>query len=119
MQYAKGQFTFEEFKDVLDFIQSQNKKQEQLCKVLEELSPRCYCDAFIYSEYETKLLQMLYRIMSLTIEKINDLMYWMYDLEYGVKYDEYVKLNYINGKDIEHFYSLKNLYNYLISSKEE
>ena len=111
--------SFEEFKETLDFIDDQAEKQNKLCNVLEELSPGCYCDAFIYSEYENRLMEMLFKLMNLNEDKINDLMYWFYDLEYGVKYDEYVKLNYIKGKYIEIYSSMESLYNYLINPKEE
>lgn len=68
ISYNKYGMTKTLFVDLISFIKKQNEKQDKLCQTLEECAPGCYCDAFIYSEYETKIIDTIVSIMKLSEE---------------------------------------------------
>lgn len=98
--------SFDYFKSTLDFIKEQDEKMNNFCNALEQLSPGEYCNCFLYSDYEDRLLTMMTKAMHLNVEKINILMWWLYDMEWGTK----VTLESC-ATDLT---TIEKLYNYLI-----
>ena len=49
----------EEFINIFNFIKERREKEENFVKTLEGLSSSTYCDCFLYSEYEAKLIYLL------------------------------------------------------------
>ena len=56
-------FTKEEFVEYINFIKTQDEKQLLFIEALEALAPGNYCDAFIYTDYENKLLELLQKAL--------------------------------------------------------
>ena len=56
-------FTKEEFIDYINFVKKQDEKQLVFIDTLEMLAPGNYCDAFIYSDYEAKFLEVLQKAL--------------------------------------------------------
>lgn len=75
------------FKSYINFIKEKNEQQNKLCSILEDMSPGCFVDAFIYAEYEQNLLSLIKEVMALK-EDDDILDYWMYDLDYGKNYTD-------------------------------
>lgn len=70
--------TKEQFIDMLRFMSKKYKQENKLCSVLEEMSDEaCYSNAFVYSEYSEKLLELLMHILN---DKDNDISYFLYEL---------------------------------------
>ena len=102
----------EEFKETLDFIKEQDEKMNNFCDALEQLSPGEYCNCFLYSKYEEKLLDMLCKAMRLTEHETATLMWWIYDMEWGTKAGE-ADIFDEDGNWID-LTTIEKLYNYLI-----
>lgn len=49
----------EKFISYIEFIKEKRKHEQLFCETLETLSPDAYCDAFLFSEYESKLINLL------------------------------------------------------------
>lgn len=49
----------EKFVEYISFIQKQETLQNDLCNVLESLSPGNYCNAFIYAEYSEMFIDAI------------------------------------------------------------
>ena len=64
-----------EFVEYMEFIEGKQKLQNKFCDVLEELSKGCYCDAFIFSDYEGMLINLLIKVMHDETELITYKMY--------------------------------------------
>ena len=54
----------EKFVEYMKFIEEKDAQEKEFIKALEKLSPSTYCDAFIYDEYEDKLISLLSFILS-------------------------------------------------------
>ena len=65
-----------DFVDILNFIDAKNKQQDKLSEVLEEMSPGCYCETIVYSEYEDKILKLLETMFD---DKYQDIEFFLYD----------------------------------------
>lgn len=108
---------FDEFKDTLDFIKQQDEKMNNFCNVLEQLSPGEYCNCFLYDGYENRLLEMLCKAMNLSESKQEDLYYWLYNVEWGTKFE----IGDIISEDgtTPDLTTMEKLYNYLIDKGDE
>ena len=106
--------TKERFVKLLKFIKAQGKKQEKFVHALEELSPKSYCDCYLYAEYETELVHLLSEILN---DDTDDIGHFLYDLDWLNKSKiEKEKLPQIDGKTI--YSSPETLYDYLVNKKE-
>ena len=47
----------EKFVNIINFIKKQSELQDNFISPLEGLSPQTYCDCFLYSEYESIVVQ--------------------------------------------------------------
>lgn len=99
----------EKFVEILKFMREQSIKQDKFITVLEELSPNSYCDCFLFSAYENKLIDLLMIMLDDTDE---DISYFLYEL------------NWINKEEVESsvkegdkllYNSPETLYDYLIN----
>ena len=75
-----SKLTKEDFLSVLDFIKEQRDKETKFIDVLELLSPQEYCNAFIYSQYEDKMVNLLRTILD---DESDDIGYFLYEMEQG------------------------------------
>jgi len=103
---------FYEFKETLDFIKEQDNKMNDFCDALEQLSPGEYCNCFLYNKYEEKLLDMMCKAMRLSESKIDILMWWLYDMDWGSRITEN-SLQDEKGNNIN-LTTIEKLYNYLV-----
>ena len=71
-------FTREEFVEYIRFIQEQDEKQLKFIDALEALAPGEYCNVFIYSEYQNKLLELIQRALN---DENDDIGYKMYEFD--------------------------------------
>lgn len=107
-----------EFLELIEFIQKQEEKQEIFLKALDTLSPGTYNDCFIYSEYESKLVSLIKKVMGDTNDELG---YYLYEMQ-GINED----INYEYDKEVcpkdeqlnVLYYSLSSLYDYLVSHPE-
>ena len=65
----------QEFIDQMEFVEEQQKKQEKLAAVFEEMCPSFYCDTMIYCEYETHFLNLLRELFDDTDDLIGFKLY--------------------------------------------
>lgn len=75
----------EKFVATLEHIKEHNVLEHNLCTALEAMSPDSYCCAFVYSKYETLVLDLLKEALGLDPE-IDWIEYFLYDLEFGSKF---------------------------------
>ena len=71
-------FTKKEFIGYIKFIQDQDKKQLKLIDALESLVPGEYVNAFIFTEYENKLLELIQKALNDENDEIGYKM-WEFD----------------------------------------
>ena len=102
--------TKEMFVKYMEFIERKAAEERQFIKALEKLSPSTYCDAFIYDEYEDKLISLLRFILDDRDELI---LYRLYDYK---DMDEASKAKQI--KETPEVQSWETVYDYLIKEKE-
>jgi len=101
-----------EFVDIINFIYTKNKQQLKLRNVLEEMSPNCYCDAFVYSEYEDSIIKLLEKMFD---DKYNDIKYFLYDSNWLFRESESDTDFPVDVKTNKYLYnSPETLYNYLV-----
>jgi hypothetical protein len=68
--------TKEKFVEYMEFIERKDAQEHLFMETLETLCPGNYCDAFIYAEYEDKLISLLQNMLN----DINDLItYRLYE----------------------------------------
>jgi len=65
----------EQFIEIINFTKKKNEQETSFCDVLETLSPHAYCDCFLYSEYEEKVLFLLGLLLNDTSDLIGYKMY--------------------------------------------
>ena len=107
--------TKEEFTNTLKFIKKQSVKQEKFIKALENLSPGCYCDCFLYDEYSDKMIQLLENIFE---DEYEDIYYFLYDSEW--LYDSKEDKKYPTDKEGKTLYcSPETLYDYLVANMKK
>lgn len=107
--------SLEYFKDTLDFIKNQDEKMNNFCNALEQLSPGEYCNCFLYTKYEKRLLEMLCKAMNLSESKQEDLYYWLYNAEWGTKFKiGDIVDNTGDEPKLLDLTSIEKLYNYLV-----
>lgn len=107
--------TKERFVKLLKFIKTQNKKQEKFVHVLEELSPNCYCDCYLYTDYEAELTHLLSEILNDTDDEIG---HFLYDLDW-LNNSKIEKDRCPQDADGNILYSsVETLYDYLVNKKE-
>lgn len=100
----------EKFVELLNFIKTQNIKQENFIKALEELSPGTYCDCLCYSEYEYMLLGLMGEILK---DKDDDIYCFLYETDWiNDNFEESKCPMDSNGKFI--YSSPETLYDYLV-----
>lgn len=68
----------ETFINTFKFIKEQRDKQENLIKAFEELCPGEYCNCYLYSNYESTLINILKEDLD---DKYEDIEYFIYDLD--------------------------------------
>lgn len=66
----------EKFVEYMEFIEEKKKQELTLCNLLETMCPGNYCDAFIFSEYETKLINLLADLLN---DETNLIEYKLYE----------------------------------------
>ena len=99
-------FTKKDFIETLNFIKKQDKKQDKFIDALENLSPGCYCNAFIFSEYEDRLVRILGTILN---DEHDDIGYFLYEMNW----DKAKAPTDKNGKVL--YSNAGELYDYLVS----
>lgn len=104
------------FVEIINKIKEQSELQDEICAVLEKMSPGSYVDAFVYSKYEDLVLKLLKHIFNLGDDDI--LEYWIYDLEYGKKYEEGCVFDEKTGENID-ISTTEKLYDYLVFLSEK
>lgn len=105
--------TKERFVYLINFIKDHYSLEARLCDVLEAMSPGCYVDAFVYSDYASELTKTIKEAMGLP-EENEDIEYFMYDLNFGHEWAPGT-ITDANGKDIN-LSSAENVYDYLIET---
>ena len=98
----------EDFVSYMNFIEKKQLLQNKFCSVLEELSENCYCDAFIYSDYEEKLVNLLTQIMEDESELIT---YKLYEFD---QFDAAQKAKQL--KETPEVETWETVYDYLIEN---
>lgn len=99
----------DKFVSILKFIQEKDIQQQGLINALEIMCPYCYVDAFIYSEYEAKMLELLGELLH---DKNDDISYFLYDLDALNEKDLIVpqdKCELYNSPDTLYDYLIKNI----------
>ena len=71
-------FTKEEFVNYINFIKEQDEKQLVFINALETLAPGEYCNVFIYTEYENKLLALIQKVLN---DENDDIGYKMWEFD--------------------------------------
>lgn len=101
----------ETFIKAINFIEEQEKKEEKLCEVLEDLAGDYYrCEAFIYNQYQDMLLNVLQEDLDDTTDLIG---YYLY--EYRDRSEEQKQEQLKETPELE---SLETIYDYLVKEKE-
>lgn len=107
--------TKEQFRNFLDYIKEQAKKQVKINKVFTET----FEDSVFYPYlgYEAKMIELLEIIMR---DTNNDISYFMYETNFGGDADKYF-ITLEDGVTKIKFYTPDDLYDYLINEhfKEE
>ena len=103
--------TKDAFVKYINLMKKYSELTSKFCDVLEEMSPGCRCDAFLYSEYETAIVDLLKCALGLPQDN-DDLEYFIYELEYGSKYKsgDYQ----LGDHTIVDFSSAENVYDYFV-----
>ena len=96
------------FLKTLATMEKYNNLTNEFCAVLEKMSPDCYCDAFIYTDYELLLIESLKQYFD--VDEMDTILYFIYDLNYGKEYMSNCFLE--NEKDVD-LSSAEKLYEYL------
>ena len=96
------------FFKTLNTIEKHNTLTDEFCTILEKMSPACYCDAFIYNEYEELVLEHLSQHFD--IDEMETIKYFIYDLHFGKDYEPGCFSS--GGKEID-LSSVEKLYEYL------
>ena len=96
------------FFKTLSTIEKYHNLTNEFCTVLEKMSPACYCDAFIYTEYEELILKYLSQYFD--AQEMETIRYFMYDLNFGKDYKPGCVL--YEDKEID-LSSIEKLYEYL------
>lgn len=102
--------TKEMFIEYMEFIERKDAQEKEFIKALEKLSPSTYCDAFIYDEYEDKLISLLRFILNDREELI---LYRLYEYK---SMDDASKAEQV--KETPEVESWETVYDYLIKEKE-
>ena len=97
------------FKDTIKFILKKQKQQNKFCDMLEEMSPGCRCDAIIYSDYETKIVELLQAALN---DESDLLGYYLYEF---INFTEEQQKQQIKLTPV--LESLDTLYDYLASKE--
>jgi len=109
----------EEFVKTLEFIKSQDLKVDNFISALEALSPNTYCDCFLYSDYESKLLKILEAMFE---DEHEDIEYFLYESNWIFENRPKLGLevNFPTDDDgVELYNSPETLYDFLIAEKEK
>lgn len=106
-----GLISKHEFLDYIKFIEEKNKQQDAFKDVLEAMSPQCYCDAYIYSDYETKIVRLLEKVMH---DTSNIISYKLYDYECFTEEQKADQL-----KETPEIKTWETVYDFLIKNMEE
>lgn len=110
--------TSDEFKELLVFIQDQDKKELTFMDALEGLCQGEYINAFIYSQYKQKVIELLENMFN---DKDEDISYFLYEMDAAdhenmIVPDEKCPMD----KDKKILYnSPETLYNYLVGKINE
>lgn len=105
--------TRDKFKDLLLFIQDQVKKELTFMNALESLSPGEYVNAFIYDQYEQKVIELLENMFN---DKSEDIQYFLYELD-AENYDNMIVPDEKCPRDKDNkilYNSPETLYDYLV-----
>lgn len=102
--------TKEKFVEYMKFIERKDAQEHLFMETLEALCPGNYCDAFIYAEYEGKLVSLLQNVLN----DANDLItYRLYEYAHLAEEEKLAQLT--ETPELE---SWGTLYDYLIKEKE-
>lgn len=102
--------TLERFKETINFIRRLEQKTDRFVAALEELSPREYCNCFLYSEVIDFIWKWLREDMHDEMDAIGQ---FLWENEETYAYDE-------NGNEKLLFNDVDSLYNYIanLNNKE-
>lgn len=101
----------ETFIKAINFIEEQEKKENKLCEVLEDLAGDYYrCEAFVYNQYQDMLLNVLQEDLNDTTDLIG---YYLF--EYRDMSEEKKKEQLKETPELE---SLETIFDYLVKEKE-
>ncbi len=98
----------EEFVETINFIIEKREQEKTFVRTLEKLSPGCYCDCYLYDEYEQKLIDTLEIMLN---DYSHEISYYCYDCNGLEKLDK-KHCPKMHGKYL--YTSLETLYDYLI-----
>lgn len=102
--------TKEQFLDYINFIKIKRTQQDKLCAILEELCPGEYCNTFIFTEYEDKLVDLLAHLFNDTTKLIEYKLYefddWVSEKE---KERQIIETPEVETWDSVYDYLIKNL----------
>lgn len=109
-----GILTKQKFIDYINFIKTQYKNQDKFLDGLEALCPACICDAFIYEDYQNKLLDLLSEIMQ---DNGDDIGFFLFEADYIDLDEKDLNLEMFprDENDNPYYTSLSTLYDYLES----
>ena len=110
------QITFEKFKEIIDFIKEQREKEESFNAVLDKLSNTSGTAVFIYSDYETKLVDLLSTAMGDKEGLISTFLYYIDAINYP-NYELPIKFCPVKG-GVVLYRDLKSFYDYLTKNSE-
>lgn len=79
--------TKEKFVELINFIDMKRQQENEFCGMLERMCPEEYVNAFLYSEYETQVVELIKEIFGISDDD-DILEYFLYDLEFGRDYRE-------------------------------
>lgn len=75
----------DKFKRAIEHIKQHSDLEKGLCEALEAMSPDCYVSAFVYSKYETLVIDLMKEALGLDAE-VDWIEYFIYELEFGAKF---------------------------------
>ena len=95
----------------MNFIVKKQIQQSELATVFETLCPNCYCDTFIYSEYEEMLVKLLVDMFQ---DKDELIAYKLY--EFDDFSEEAKKHQLANTPEVD---TWEGVYDYLVKNMED